>query len=343
MSGRRARGEANADAKAAIDVVFVVSAHTLLLDLAGPAEALRLANQHLRRHGAREPFRLRYAGPEASCASSVGLTFAGLEPLPEMLERPTWIVLLGQPSDLPAGATRNGLAACTDWLARTVAPWLADPAHRLVTICAGTMLAARAGLLGTRRCTTHHELLPQLKAAAPQAQVIDNRVFVVDGTLASSAGITAGIDLTLHLIAETCGDAVAASIARNMVVYLRRTPNDPELSPLLAHRHHLHPVVHKVQDAVCADPTRDWTMAALADAGHVTERHLLRLFTTHAAVSPLHYLQAIRLERARQALSRGTSVGRAATDAGFSSDLQLRRAWRKQFAGSPGQARMDQA
>jgi transcriptional regulator GlxA family with amidase domain len=322
-----------------IDVVFVVAAHSLLLDLAGPAEALRLTNQYLRRRGEPERFRLRYAGPDAIAPSSVGLAFTGIEPLPAAFDRPTWVVLVGQPSDLPEGATRDPLDACVAWLGQVAAHPLAEPGHRLVTICAGTLLAARAGLLGTRRCTTHHELLGELRAQAPAAQVIDNRVFVIDGSLASSAGITAGIDLTLHLIAQTCGDAVSAAIARNMVVYLRRTPNDPELSPLLAHRHHLHPVVHRVQDAVCAAPTREWTMAALADAGHVTERHLLRLFVAHAAVSPLDYLQAIRLERARQALVRGASVGRAAADAGFSSDLQLRRAWAKRFAGSPGQLR----
>ena len=116
----------------------------------------------------------------------------------------------------------------------------ADTPHRLVTICSGALLAARAGLLGRRRCTTHHELLPPLRALAPQAQVIDNRVFVVDGPLASSAGITAGIDLALHLIAEECGEALAASVAEDMVVYLRRSPRDPELSPFLMHRRHLH-------------------------------------------------------------------------------------------------------
>jgi len=124
-----------------------------------------------------------------------------------------------------------------------------------------------------------------------------------------------------------------------MVVYLRRSGNDPELSPMLAHRHHLHAAVHRVQDAVCADPTRAWNMAALAEVGHVTQRHLQRLFAAHVAVSPLAYLQAIRLERARQGLVRGASVTRAAADAGFSSDLQLRRAWRRRFAGTPLQAR----
>jgi transcriptional regulator GlxA family with amidase domain len=156
--------------------------------------------------------------------------------------------------------------------------------------------------------------------------------------LATSAGITAGIDLALHLIAEECGESLAASVAEDMVVYLRRSPRDPELSPFLLHRRHLHAVVHRVQDAIIAKPDRDWDMPALAAVGHATERHLLRLFTEHAGVSPLDYLRSIRLERARQVLEGGTSVTRAAEIAGFRSALQLRRAWGQQWGGSPRDA-----
>lgn len=321
------------------DVLFVLTPRALLLDLAGPAEALRLANQHLKRRGEPPRFRLRFAGPADRMESSIGLALAGLEPLPESLDAPTWLVLLGQPSET-LERPQAGLREVARWLERRMAPALAGAAdgHRLVTICSGTLLAARAGLLGTRRCTTHHELLDTLRGLAPQAQVIDNRVFVVDGPVASSAGVTAGIDLTLHLVAQACGDPIAAAVAQDMVVYLRRTANDPELSPLLAHRHHLHPAVHRVQDAVSERPDADWDMAALSAVAHVTERHLLRLFQQHAGVSPLAYLQTIRLEHARKALQHGASVTRAAEAAGFSSDLQLRRAWGRRLGGSPGRA-----
>jgi transcriptional regulator GlxA family with amidase domain len=197
----------------------------------------------------------------------------------------------------------------------------------VVTVCSGTLLAARAGLLGTRHCTTHHHLLDTLCALAPQAQVVANRVFVLDGPLASSAGVTAGIDLTLHLIAQTCGDALAAAVAQDMVVYLRRTPNDPELSPLLAHRHHLHPAVHRVQDAISERPTQDWDMAASRPSRMSPSAICCACSASTPGVSPLTYLESIRLEHARQSLQRGASVTRAAETAGFSSDLQLRRAW----------------
>ncbi|MEO8153728.1 MAG: helix-turn-helix domain-containing protein [Rhizobacter sp.] len=337
MSARRSADAAVSDA--AIDVLFVVPPRTLLLDVAGPAEAFRLANQQLVRNGSVPRFHLRYCGPQPIAESSVGLQVAGLEPLPRQFDRPTWLMLVGQPSEAlrqPDAATRDTIA----WLHHDVRLLMpAGSPHRLVAVCAGTLMAARAGLIGTQRCTTHHEHLNALRSLVPQAQVVDNRVFVIDGAMASSAGVTAGIDLSLHLIAQTCGDQVAAATAKTMVVYLRRSPNDPELSPMLAHRHHIHPALHRAQDAVCEQPDAGWTLNNLAEAAHVTSRHLLRLFADHAAVSPMTYVEKIRLERARQALVQGASVTRAAEAAGFASDLQLRRAWGRHLSGTPRGAR----
>ena len=322
-----------------IDVLFVIVPNSLLLDIAGPAEAFRLANLHRERRGLPPRFRLGFAGPVPTPPTSVGLTLGDLVPLPQELRTPTWVVVVGQPAAHVTRVTPE-IAATARWLNDRLQEALldADTPHRLVTICSGTLLAARAGLLSTRRCTTHHELLPMLRALAPQAQVIDNRVFVVDGPFASSAGITAGIDVALHLIAEECGEALAANVAEDMVVYLRRSPRDTELSPFHMHRRHLHPTVHRVQDAIVTEPEREWDMESLARVGHVAERHLLRLFVEHAGISPLHYLRLIRLERARQSLEYGATVTRAAAVAGFGSDLQLRRAWNRQWGGSPRDA-----
>jgi len=321
---------------APIDLLFVIVPHSLLLDIAGPAEAFRLANLRFAHRNQPPRFRLRFSGPTANPVTSVGLSLCELEPLPRSLTSPTWVVLSGQPS-VHAERVTQPIVDTAQWLNRTLSAPLnaAGSPHRLITICSGTLLAARAGLTDRRQCTTHHDLLDALRALAPRAKVMDNRVFMVDGPLASSAGITAGIDLALHLIADECGEALAAGVAQDMVVYLRRSSRDPELSPFLQHRRHLHAAVHRVQDALSAKPDRDWDMAAMASVGHVTERHLLRLFLRHAGVSPLQYLRAIRLVHARQSLEHGASVTRAAEVAGFNSGLQLRRAWSRQWGGSP--------
>ncbi|MFG6446839.1 GlxA family transcriptional regulator [Roseateles sp. BYS180W] len=319
------------------EAVFLLEPHTLLLDVAGPAEALRLANQALQRQGRPPAFRLRYVAAQPDVLSSVGLSLGPLEPLPQALQAQSWLFLLGcrhaQPGEPAPGSAQRADALRTQrWLHGVGQQLLQQKQGRLVGICSGTLLAAQAGLLSGRRCTTHHELLDALRRHAPQAEVVDNRVFVLDGALASSAGVTAGIDLTLHLIQLRCGDAIAASVAQTMVVYLRRSPQDPQLSPLLAHRHHLHPAVHRVQDALCAQPGKPWSLQSMAEVAHVTPRHLGRLFGEHADTTPLRYLQAIRLELARRARQQGQSLADAAALAGFSSEQQWRRTQRAHAA-----------
>jgi len=336
----------NTDAAAPppVDVLFVVLPDTLLLDLAGPAEAFRLANQQCERRGRPPAFRLRYLGAEPEAPSSVGLRLAGLEPLPAELPDRAWVVLMGRPGGagqvlLPQGPwlpTRS-------WLARVVAPALdAAPGpgqdRRLITVCVGALLAADAGLVGTRQLTTHHELLDGLTALAPHAQVCANRVFVRDGPLWSSAGITTGIDLALHAVAEVCGEAIGAAVAEVMVVFQRRAADDPERSPLLAGRTHLHPAVHRVQNAVCDAPGAPWTLPALARVAHVTPRHLGRLFQAHAGVSPRDYVEQVRHGLTAQALARGLPLARAIELGGFGSDRQWRRARARMEADAPAPA-----
>jgi transcriptional regulator GlxA family with amidase domain len=314
-----------------IDVLFLVLPDSLLLDLAGPAEAFRLANQRERRRGQPEVFRLRFIGPQAETLSSVGVALAGLEPLPDTLPVPAWVVLLGRTGEAAEVVRRQrAWLAARDWLARRVAPRLddgdGDGELELLTVCAGALLAADAGLVGTRRVTTHHELLDDLARLAPAAAVQANRVFVEDGPLHSSAGITAGIDLALHMIAGACGAAAAAQVAQSMVAFARRGPQDPQRSPLLAHRDHLHPAVHRVQDAVCAEPAHDWTAERLAVAARVTPRHLARLFREHVGLTPRAYVEHVRSALARHAIAQGAAPVKAAELAGFGSRRRLRRA-----------------
>ncbi len=306
------------------EILFVILPDTLLLDWAGPAEAFRIANQSLVLRDAAPRFALRFVGPRATAPSSVGAVIGGLEALPEKLPSGAWVVLSGSPSvPLFADATAN--RETVKWLSQ-VRP--GDGDTRLITICSGAVLAARAGLLKERSATTHHQHLDELGATESSCKVIGNRVFVNDGAVWSSAGITAGIDLALHLIGLECGPTVAASAAETMVLGVRRSSNDPQISPLLAHRNHLHAAVHRVQDAVNEAPTRDWTLDRMAKVAHTSSRHLTRLFLEHTGATPLQYLRTVRLALAEMSLRAGHSVTRAAELAGFRSDTQLRRAWR---------------
>ena len=331
------------NAAAAIDVLFLIPPQVQLLDLAGPAEAFRLANERLAGLGHPPGFRLRYVGPMAEAASSPGLSLHRTETLPPQLEVPSWILL---PASAMAGADGAAMPtllaseawqACAAWLQQHLRSALQrDRGHRLIAIGGGALLAAAAGLLDKRRCTTHTSALDALHHLAPQAEVVDNRLFLLDGPLASCAGSSAGLDLAVHLLALHCGDAVAAGVARALALYLRHGPHEPPPAPLLAHRNHLQPALHRLQDAICADPKADWSLQRMASFSKLTARHLSRLFAEHAGATPLHYLQGIRLDRARLALHRGATIADAAAEGGFRTDQQLRRAWARLRPGSPG-------
>ncbi|MDO8448366.1 MAG: helix-turn-helix domain-containing protein [Rhodoferax sp.] len=317
-------------------ILFVLQPGSLLLDWAGPAEALRLANQCLQAQGREARFARQFIGTQPEAATSVGCMISGLQPLPTPLlaspATPTWVVLVGQPGQT-IDVNNAPTQALLHWLRglRLVPDQL-----ELVTICAGSVLAAHAGLLAGRRVTTHHHHLEELQAVEPSCQVIANRVFVEDAPVYSSAGVTTGVDLMLHRISGLCGEVVAAQVAQTMVVAMRRGPQDPELSPFLSYRNHLHPALHRVQDAVSSQPAQDWTVPAMANIAHASPRHLTRLFLENAGIAPLQYLRRIRLAAAQAALQSGSNVTQAAEMAGFSSDTQLRRAWHQfDMTGTP--------
>jgi len=323
-----------------IDVLFALLPDSLALDWAGPAEALRIANRVLQAQGKRQRFVLRFVGPAATAVSSVGVQLSGIEPLPDVLTLPTWLVLVGQPgTSIPVES--DGARALLHWLRGMR---LKTGQLELVTVCAGAVLAAHAGLLTGRHVTTHHHHLQELQSAELGCHVVDNRVFVEDAPVYSSAGVTTGIDLMLHRIGQCCGEPVAAQVAQTLVVALRRGPHDPQPSPFLRYRNHLHPALHRLQDAISQQPDEDWNLTRMAALACTSPRHLTRLFVEHAGIAPLGYLRQIRLARAQLALQSGRTVTQAAAVAGFSSDTQLRRAWH-QFgvAGLPSAGRTHQA
>ena len=309
------------------EVVFALLPNVVLLDVAGPADAFRNA-------GGKVPgsYRLRFVAPEPHLQAAVGLQLSALEPLPVRLAPGTILVLTGLAGiDPHESATRRLI----EWLRSGVA----DPAL-LLCVCSGSVLAARAGLLAGRECTTHHAHIEELRRAEPRARVLENRIFVEDGPVFTSAGVTAGIDLALHVIGRQLGAPVAADVARDLVVYLRRAGTDPALSPWLMHRNHLHSAVHRVQDAVARDPSSAWSSAELSAVACTSSRNLARLFAEYARCSPLDYVQLMRFAFARQLVTHSRlDLERVAAKAGFRSAQHLRRVWSRWEARPPSALR----
>ena len=313
------------------EVCFLLPPALILLDLAGAADAFRIAA------GMGLAVRLRLLAPVAegeTASTALGVGLAGIEPLPAQLGDDALIVV--------CGATGSGDAVVSAPASVALIAWLRQhggAGQPLACVCSGALLAAAAGLLDGRRCTTHHSLLDTLRRLAPRAEVLDSRVFVEDGNICTSAGITAGIDLALHLIARLGSPRLAAAVAREMAVYMRRAAGDQALSRWLEGRNHMNTAIHHVQDALAQAPEQDWPLARLAAIGHLSVRSLTRHFREASGMSINHYHARLRLALARQALASGDSVERAAERAGLGSARQLRRLWSSLASDSPAAAR----
>ena len=305
-----------------IPVYVVVPPHILLLDVAGPVEVLRRANAE--QTAIRFDYRFVSSSPQQ--VSSIGLSVAGLEPLPEVLPDNAYIILCGTiTAPAEAADPEPEYAALAAWLKSVFRPSI-----HLVTICSGALIAARAGLFDGYACTTHALSVDELRAIAPAARVLDNRLFVEDGERYSSAGISTGTDLMLHLVAKLTSPVVALNIARYMVVYMRRTGSDPQFSPWLNGRNHIHPAIHRVQDAIIADPARNWSLAELADTGFMSVRNLSRLFLEQTELTVNAYVNLIRITLAKDILTNSSlDMENIAEKSGFTSARHLRRVWAK--------------
>ncbi|WP_246690105.1 helix-turn-helix domain-containing protein [Methylobacterium sp. WL7] len=240
--------------------------------------------------------------------------------------------VLGREADPDDAAAE---ARIVDWLRGAV-----RPGHTLVTVCEGTLMAARAGLFDGYACTTHHASCARLAALAPRARVLENRLFVQDRDRFSSAGVTAGVDLMLHLVADWAGPAAALAAARTLVVYMRRGPDDPQLSPWLEGRSHLHPVVHRAQDAIAAEPGRDWSPEILGRLAGASPRNLARLFRLHAGMTVTDAVNRARIALARDLIAQtDLALEQVADRVGFGSARHMRRVWRLFHEAAPSTLR----
>jgi transcriptional regulator GlxA family with amidase domain len=239
-------------------------------------------------------------------------------------------------------ALRNGVRARDRSLQRAVA-WLRtayDAGATVTSVCVGAFALAAAGLLDGRRATTHWKRVDELQRAFPRVLVEPNRLFVIDGRIATSAGVASGVDLALALVERDYGPHIAATAARELVVTTRRPGTHEQLSPYFALRDHTFAEVHAAQDWLIENAGTPFTLSSLAKIVGVSERTLTRQFRAATGSSVKSYVTLLRLEHARRLLAHRTlSVEAVAERCGFADARQLRRLWRTHFANSPSQDR----
>mgnify|MGYP003586863371 FL=1 len=249
-----------------------------------------------------------------------GLQLSGMADLPERLQVGDLLVLPGAMNEQLAYRGAAG-RVLIQWLSTCFDPQV----HQALCVCSGVFLLAQAGLLNQVKCTTHHELVDELRQWSSGAEVLENRVFVDDGAILSSAGITAGFDLILYWLAQRFGHELALKVARQMNVYFRRMPNDAALSPWLIARNHMQRAVHRVQDAIAANPAAAHDLTSLAQIAYVSPRHLTRIFKQATGMTVHDYQLNLKHALFEQWRASGLSQEKSALAAGFSSANSWRR------------------
>lgn len=219
-------------------------------------------------------------------------------------------------------------------LARAAAD-LAGQARRVASICTGAFVLAAAGLLDGRRATTHWQHAGTLARAYPSIDVEPDAIFVEDGTVFSSAGVSAGIDLALALVERDHGPALARDVARSLVVFLQRPGGQSQFSPSLRAPLPRTAPLRTVCDAVTADPAGEYSLVRLAGIAAVSPRHLTRLFRDELRTTPAKYVELVRLNTAKDLLDAGDPVTDTAYRSGFGSAESMRRTFIQHLGVSP--------
>ena len=301
-------------------VVIVVFDDVTLLDVAGAAEVFVEAN----RFGAN--YRLEFASLDGRDVTTSTGTRLGVTGSISSIDAADTVMVAGSDS-LPGRAIDPALVDAV----RSVA----GRTRRLASICTGSFILAQAGLLSGRRATTHWHDTQRLARAFPDITVEPDAIFVRDGDIFTSAGISAGIDLALALVEMDHGPELVRDVARWLVVYLKRAGGQSQFSALVEADPPPQSALRPATDAVAADPAADHSVKALAARASLSTRQLTRLFESELGITPARYVEMVRIDAARAALDAGHSISDTAHLAGFGSTETLRRVFITRLGVSP--------
>ncbi|MEW2401945.1 GlxA family transcriptional regulator [Streptomyces sp. NPDC046862] len=294
------------------------------LDVTGPVEVFNGAE--LARPGT---YRIRTASLDgAPVRTSSGLTLVPDHALADAPAAHTLLVPGGQ-------GTRRPAPELVAWL-REHGP----RAERLVSVCTGAILLAEAGFLDGRRATTHWAYCDKLSRDHPEIEVDPDPIYVRDGNIATSAGVTSGIDLALALVEEDLGRDTALTIARHLVVFLRRPGNQAQFSAQLAAQTARREPLREVQQWITEHPGDDLSVESLAARARLSPRHFARAFHAETGMTPGRYVDRVRLEHARRLLEdTADGVEEISRAAGYGTPEAMRRAFLRALGAAPAEYR----
>ncbi len=300
----------------------------LLLDMAGPLEVFSIANRYL---PAAQHYQIVTIGTEPGALRASN----GVEVQTDLLldqAHGAYDVLLvpGGP-----GAYNECHPALLPWL-KAVAP----QARRYGSICTGAFVLGHAGLLDGHRVTTHWHYTERLIKAFPKAIVETDRIYLQDGRLITSGGVTAGIDLALSIVAQDHGKHVAVEVAKVLLVVMKRQGGQAQFSPMTAAVGTQETAITRVQNHVLAHLEQAFTIESMAELAGMSARHFARLFAKDVQMTPMAFLQGARIDRARHLLeTTDLPLKTVAFHAGFGSVRYMRFLFSEKLGLNPTQYR----
>lgn len=293
------------------------------IDVSGPSQAFDHA-----RHGDRRAYVLRYVSVDgAKVRASCGLALA-----------PDGCLSVDESSDLlvPGGAGVDEIVQNTAVLEvlRTRAAHTDN--RRLISICSGALVLAAAGVLNGHTATTHWSRERDARRFPGVMWDLD-RIYVASGRIFTSAGVTTGIDLALAIIRNDCGNTAALTVARELVVQLRRTGGQSQYAMHLAGQFAKEGGLGRLIETVIVDPSQRWTLDDLAAEAGMNRRTLSRVFQRHLSVSPAQFVERVRIDHARGLLEDCLPLKLVATQSGFGDVQRMRRAFQRRYGLSMAQ------
>lgn len=300
------------------------------LDIVGPTDVFTIANQR----AGKKLYEVNTvsAGREKSVSAESGLGLVIDHDIRQVKNTHTLLI--------PGGDGFRQVCEAADTVREIKR--IALKSNRVLSVCTGAFVLAATGLLNNRRATTHWALAPELGNQYPRVNVVADELFVSAGKYTTSAGIAAGIDLALDLVAQDHGTELALETSQRMVLYLNRTGGQSQFSE----RFHSHVQSEDTFDQLLCDiatnPTGNLTNALLAERLNISERHFTRLFNNRTGTSPARWLERVRVDHARAELEAGTDAMKAvATKSGFASIDTMRQAFKRVVGVSPSHYRLN--
>jgi len=313
-------------------IVIVAFDQALLLDIAGPLQTFATAGDLAAEAGLGRPYRVSVVSPRGGpVATSSGLQLMSA-PVASLHGKAIDTLIVPGGRGARQDPAQPGLAA---WVARR-----AGGARRVCSVCTGAFLLAAAGLLDGRRATTHWAHCARLQELHPRVTVEADPIFVRDGQVWTSAGVTAGIDLALALVEEDLGRALALRVARQLVVFLKRPGGQSQFSALLESQASDDGSFERLHQWMAGHLADDLRVETLAARVGMSPRNFARVYAQRLGTTPAKAVERLRLEAARRALEESAvPIERVARDCGFGDEERMRRAFLRQLGVPPRQYR----